>query len=174
MIATSTVPTPCGTMVLGAIDGKVCMCDWLCSRVHGRVVRQLAAAYTCSFEESPCDILNEAERQLHEYFAGLRTAFALPVSLSGTVFRRSVWDALRTIPYGHTVSYAAVAAAIGRQDAVRAVANAVGANPLSIIIPCHRVVGSSGNLTGYAGGLDAKRHLLALEAAVRVGNRIKD
>ena len=108
-------------------------------------------------------VLIETERQLASYFAGRLRAFSVPLHFQGTDFQKSVWAALMAIPFGETRSYADIARAIGRPSAVRAVGAANGRNPISIIAPCHRVVGSDGSLTGFAGGLDAKRYLLALE-----------
>jgi len=110
-------------------------------------------------------LLREAEEQLRAYFAGELTRFELPLSPRGTEFQQRVWDAVAQVPYGETTTYSALAAAIGRPAACRAVGAANGRNPLAIVIPCHRVVGSSGGLTGYGGGLDRKRALLDLEAA---------
>jgi len=107
--------------------------------------------------------LPQAVRQVEEYFAGTRTAFDLPLDLIGTQFQRAVWHALLAIPYGATVSYAQHANALGKPDAARAVGTAIGRNPISLVVPCHRVVGSDGSLTGYAGGLERKRALLAFE-----------
>lgn len=104
------------------------------------------------------------ERALARYFKGDRTAFSLTVSLSGTVFQKQVWSALANIPHGQTRTYAEIAQQIGRPAAVRAVGAAIGRNPVSIVVPCHRVVGSNGKLTGFAGGLPAKAFLLKLEA----------
>ncbi|MEV4440994.1 methylated-DNA--[protein]-cysteine S-methyltransferase [Streptomyces sp. NPDC049577] len=107
----------------------------------------------------------EAERQLADYFAGRAKEFRLEYAVTGTEFRRAVWDALDTVPYGTTTSYGELAARIGApRAAVRAVGGAIGANPLLVLRPCHRVIGADGSLTGYAGGLDRKRTLLALEA----------
>jgi methylated-DNA-[protein]-cysteine S-methyltransferase len=108
-------------------------------------------------------LLLEAERQLREYFAGQRQEFALELDFAGTDFQRRVWSALLTIPYGETRSYGQIARQIGKPEAVRAVGAANGRNPLSIVAPCHRVVGSTGKLTGFAGGLEVKAQLLALE-----------
>ncbi|WP_341503551.1 methylated-DNA--[protein]-cysteine S-methyltransferase [Gallaecimonas sp. GXIMD4217] len=108
-------------------------------------------------------VLLEARRQLTEYFAGHRRDFELPLAPKGTDFQQQVWAGLRAIPFGHTYSYKALAEALGRPSAVRAVAAANGRNPLSVIVPCHRVLGASGKLTGYAGGLWRKEALLALE-----------
>jgi methylated-DNA-[protein]-cysteine S-methyltransferase len=103
--------------------------------------------------------------ELDEYFAGRRQVFGVPVSPPGTEFQQRVWDELQRIPYGHTITYAELAARIGRPTAIRAAGAANGANPISIVIPCHRVIGSNGSLTGYGGGLAAKRALLDLEGA---------
>ncbi len=113
------------------------------------------------FNEKP---LATARQQLTEYFAGTRKEFDLPVALSGTEFQVSVLEALQAIPYGETVSYGEIAKRIGRPKAVRAVGAANGRNPIPIVVPCHRVIGSSGDLTGFGGGLDTKEALLRLEA----------
>jgi methylated-DNA-[protein]-cysteine S-methyltransferase len=118
-------------------------------------------------EDATNPILLETERQLGEYFAGHRKAFDLQLDFAGTEFQRRVWAALLTIPFGETRSYAQIAKQIGSPEAVRAVGAANGRNPISIIAPCHRVIGSSGQLTGFAGGLETKARLLALEAAPR-------
>ncbi|MBZ4317801.1 methylated-DNA--[protein]-cysteine S-methyltransferase [Streptomyces huiliensis] len=111
------------------------------------------------------DAFAEARRQLDAYFAGEAKEFALEYAVEGTEFRRRVWDALDAVPYGATTSYGELAARLGvSRAAVRAVGGAIGANPLLVLRPCHRVIGSDGSLTGYAGGLDRKRLLLALEA----------
>ena len=111
-------------------------------------------------------LLDRAVQELREYFAGVRREFDLPLAPQGTAFQRAVWEALRAIPYGQTRSYAQIAAQIGRPTACRAVGGANHCNPIAIIIPCHRVVGASGALTGYAGGLDIKEYLLRLEGAL--------
>ena len=109
-------------------------------------------------------ILLEAERQLAEYFSGERIQFDLPLEPGGSEFQKRVWQALREIPFGQTRSYLDLAKAVGSSKAARAVGAANGKNPLSIVVPCHRVVGADGSLTGFAGGLDTKAALLALEA----------
>jgi methylated-DNA-[protein]-cysteine S-methyltransferase len=115
-------------------------------------------------EDAGHPVLVETERQLEEYFAGQRTEFAVRLDVDGTPFQRKVWNALLTIPFGETRSYGEIARQIGNPDAVRAVGAANGKNPVSIITPCHRVIGSTGKLTGFGGGLDVKAQLLALEA----------
>lgn len=122
-------------------------------------------------EESPeekeqqerTEVSDEAARQLEEYFRGKRKTFKLPLKLKGTEFQKLVWDALLTIPYGETRSYSEIACQIGRPKASRAVGMANHRNPVAIVVPCHRVIGKNGSLTGYAGGLDKKERLLDLE-----------
>ena len=114
--------------------------------------------------------LREARRQLEEYFAGERQEFSLALEAEGTDFQRRVWTALGDIPFGETISYGELARRIGNPRAVRAVGLANGRNPISIIVPCHRVIGADGSLTGYGGGLDRKRFLLALEKGGRAAN----
>lgn len=109
------------------------------------------------------ELLREAAKQLHEYFAGTRQCFELPLDFHGTTFQQDVWRELVKIPYGETRSYLQIAQRIGNEKSVRAVGAANGKNPISIIAPCHRVIGSSGKLTGFAGGLEAKSFLLQLE-----------
>lgn len=126
-----------------------------------------------TFGEPDPTPFTEVIRQLEEYFAGHRTEFNLPITLAGTPFQRTVWTALREIPYGETASYGQLAERIGRRGAARAVGLAVGRNPIGIIVPCHRVVGATGDLTGYAGGLERKQHLLDFEwhSPARTGSR---
>lgn len=111
--------------------------------------------------------LTDARRQLGEYFSGERRTFGLPLQAAGTPFQLQVWFALADIPYGETISYAELACRVGRPRAFRAVGQANGANPLPIVLPCHRVVASGGGIGGYGGGLDLKRQLLAIEASGR-------
>jgi methylated-DNA-[protein]-cysteine S-methyltransferase len=128
-------------------------------------LRRVEFAGNCAgVPEAPVPLLVDAERQLRAYFAGRLHRFDLPLEMEGTEFQKRVWRALLAIPYGETRSYGQVAAAIGDLKAVRAVGTANGANPIAIVVPCHRVIGAGGALTGYAGGLTLKRKLLELEA----------
>lgn len=155
---------PCGTLLLGDADGALCMCDWEGrsdrATVWRRVARGLGADGSA---EGSTPLLEQAARLLDSYFEGRRPDMQLPLAPVGTPFQRLVWRQLLRLPYGATASYSEVARSIGMPRAVRAVAGAIGANALSIFVPCHRVVGSDGSLTGYAGGTDAKRMLLSLE-----------
>jgi len=115
---------------------------------------------------APARTIERAHEQLDEYFAGHRTQFDLPLSPEGTEFQRRVWDALARIPYGTTISYLDLAEAVGDRRAVRAVGGANGRNPLPIVLPCHRVIGADGSLTGFGGGIERKRWLLEHEGAL--------
>lgn len=163
-IITGIYESPCGTLMLGSLADRLCLCDWHVgpehnNRVNGRLRRMLGA----EFEAGGSPVIDEAKIQLDEYFAGALREFDVPLLFAGTDFQRRVWAALLTIPYGQTISYGEMARQIGMPTAVRAVANANGANAISIFVPCHRVIGSNGALTGYAGGLEAKEFLLKLE-----------
>ncbi len=152
-----TVASPVGALTLIADRGSLVAVPWPDDRV-GRVRLP-------PLRDQPDEpVVVEAATQIDAYFAGRRTAFDLPLAPIGTGFQQRVWSALRTIPYGETRSYAAIATQIGSPAAMRAVGAANGRNPLSIIVPCHRVIGSNGRLTGFAGGLTAKHHLLSFEA----------
>lgn len=155
--------SPCGDLMLGSFDGKLCLCDWATEKPRDRVDIRLRKMLQAGYEENTSDIIREADKQLDEYFTGKRTVFDIPLLFAGTDFQKKVWHKLLEIPYGATLSYSELATQLGMPTAVRAVANANGANALSIFAPCHRVIGSNRSLTGYAGGLEAKKKLLDLE-----------
>lgn len=163
MISVVGYTSPVGRLLLGAFGDEICLCDWMTENRCERVGNRVCQALNADFEERLTPSLQTCMTELDEYFSKKRTAFDIPVILTGTEFQRMVWSALLTIPFGTTISYGVLASRIGSPASVRAVANAVGANPISILVPCHRVLGSDGSLTGYAGGLDAKRRLLQLE-----------
>jgi methylated-DNA-[protein]-cysteine S-methyltransferase len=150
---------PLGRMLLAATDLGLAGV-WFEGQRHGPDPR--------GWREDPRHpVLREAVAQLRAYFAGERAAFDLPLDLqAGTPFQQSVWSALRDIPRGGTASYAQLARRLGRPQAARAIGAAVGRNPLSVVVPCHRVLGTDGSLTGYAGGLERKTALLKLEGAL--------
>ena len=129
--------------------------------------RRIERYLNASFKIETTSILEETKRQLDEYFEGNRKAFTIPLLLVGSDFQLQVWNELLYIPYGATTSYKEIAQSIGKPKAVRAVAGAIGANGISILIPCHRVVGSDKSLTGYAGGLEAKKMLLQIETQIK-------
>jgi methylated-DNA-[protein]-cysteine S-methyltransferase len=153
------VDSPIGPLRLVANEDSLVAVMWEDENAH-RVPRHVG------IEDSRRPVLVETSRQLEEYFAGARKKFELKLHFDGTEFQREVWSALLTIPFGETRSYGQIASQIGRPSAVRAVGAANGQNPIPIIAPCHRVVGSTGKLVGFGGGLPRKVHLLTLEGAL--------
>lgn len=134
--------------------------------VEIQIMRQLEPAPE-ELEQRETALLLEAKRQLEEYFAGIRAGFSLPLAPEGTAFQKAVWKQLEAIPYGETRTYGQIAAAVGNPNASRAVGGANHNNPIAIIIPCHRVIGANGKLTGYAGGIDLKEALLRIEGVIK-------
>ena len=163
IIQISRYSAPCGEMILGAYEDKLCLCNWVTEKHPGRVEKRLQTFLKADYVEASSATIQEAVRQLDEYFREERRTFNVPLLFVGTDFQKQVWRQLLEIPYGHTVSYGEMARQLGKPSAVRAVANANGANAISIFAPCHRVIGSNHSLTGYGGGLEAKRFLLRLE-----------
>ena len=155
------IDTPIGVLTLAADASGLCRIDFPPPRPPPAVQ---------SWTEGSNEVLVETRRQLDEYFAGTRRSFELPLSPRGTGFQREVWSALARIPYGRTWSYRDLAQCIGRPSAMRAVGAANGRNPLPIVLPCHRVIGTSGALTGFAGGLATKAFLLRLEGSLPAGS----
>ena len=155
--------SPCGRLVLASLGDELCLCDWDDNPCAERNMRRLARCTNASFKTETSSVLEETKRQLDEYFACKRKSFEIQLRMVGTDFQHEVWNALLNIPYGATKSYKEIAQSIGKPKAIRAVAGAIGANGISILIPCHRIIGSDHSLTGYAGGLVAKRVLLGLE-----------
>jgi len=153
--AETVIATPIGDLRLVAGDGGLVAIDW---HAQSRDARSAGALGPIRHP-----VLLDAECQLREYFAGRRTVFALPLDFNGTAFQKRVWQALLEIPFGRTRSYGDIARRLGSPKATRAVGAANGRNPLPIVVPCHRVIGASGDLTGFGGGLDLKARLLDFE-----------
>lgn len=160
-----------GRMVAVATAEGVCMFEYADYPHLYRELRQLSATLGTPLTEGDSAHFHTLRRQMEEYLAGARREFDVPLHLVGTEFQRRVWRGLAEIPYGRTVSYGAQAATLGRPSASRAVAGANGRNKISVIIPCHRVIGSDGSLTGYGGGVERKRFLLELELRATLAAR---
>ncbi len=168
VIIMSHMPSPLGNLHLATCDGALCYLGFEFKGYREEMYEWLAK-YLKIFEIRTEHGEHESiQAQLDKYFQGKLKKFRIKTHLFGTDFQLQVWTALRVIPYGSTVSYHYVAEAIGNPDASRAVGGAVGKNPISIIIPCHRVIGERGSLTGYAGGIDRKKKLLKLEGTLLV------
>ena len=185
--------SPVGEMILGEASGRLCLCDWntghRAQHSMRRLARLLKAEFSeegtplpervkaefreegtplpehgkAEFSEGASPLLERVRAELDEYFAGRRRSFDIPLQMAGTPFQMRVWQALLEIPYGETRTYARIAQITGNALGARAAAQAIGANSIGILIPCHRVIGSDRSLTGFAGGLAAKRALLELE-----------
>lgn len=164
--------SPVGDLLLGDFAGQLCLCDWRYRTMRGQVDVRLKRFVKAEFADGETPITRQAAEQLEEYFQQSRTAFDLPILLAGSEFQQQVWRLLQQVEYGQTVSYLDVAERLGNPKTVRAVAAANGANGVSIIVPCHRVIGKDGSLTGYAGGIETKKRLLKLEGASLPGQTL--
>jgi len=163
-VVVNRVLSPLGALLAAATDDALVLLEFCDRRMLETQLRTLERRLRCTMVPGENDVIATVDRELAEYFDGARTTFTTPMSAPGTDFQRAVWDALCEIPAGTTVSYGDVARRIGRPASVRAVGRAVGDNRLAILIPCHRVVGSDGKLTGYGGGIWRKQRLLEIES----------
>ena len=158
------IETPLGTMYACATQNGICLLEFTDRKMLETEFKSLAKTLNATIVQGDNKHFNLLEEELHEYFEGKRTEFTVPLHTPGSDFQNRVWKALKEIPYGQTRSYKQQASHMGSPEAVRAVANANGMNKISIIIPCHRVIGADGNLTGYGGGIWRKKWLLELES----------
>ena len=155
--------TDFGTLILGDFEGKLCLCDWKFRKMRTQINQRIKTGLQAEFQSKTTELLIETQRQLNAYFVGETEDFDLPLQFVGTEFQQKVWNQLLEIKFGETDSYLSLSKKLANQKAIRAVASANGANAISIIVPCHRIIGSNGELIGYAGGLAAKKKLLELE-----------
>lgn len=155
--------SPYGELILGDFKDQLVLCDWRYRKMRSKVDQRIKSLTSAIWIEKISPIIERTVCQLTEYFEGKRTQFDLPLYLVGTDFQKRVWQELMQIEYGKSSTYLELTKRLGDVKAIRAVAAANGANAISIIIPCHRIIGSNGNLVGYAGGMSAKEGLLKLE-----------
>ena len=160
MITTTKIDTDLGIMIAGAVDEGFCLLEFSDRRMLNSEYKDLARHFKTTIQERENKHFNTLREQLKEYFEGCRKEFSVPLVTPGTTFQQAVWKELMNIPYGTTRSYHEQSVALGKPESIRAVANANGMNRVSIIIPCHRVIGSDGHLTGYGGGLKRKKWLI--------------
>ena len=158
------IDTPLGRMRMGASDEGICLFDFEYRRSIDSIIKRIEALSGKKFTEGMHPHFELLQGQVNEYFAGTRKNFDLPLHLAGTLFQKSVWQGLLKIPYGETRSYKQQSITLGNEKAIRAVAGANGENGIAIIVPCHRVIGKNGSLTGYGGGLERKKWLLDHES----------
>ncbi len=157
---TETVETPVGPLLVGAVETGICLVEFDNEPRRSKQLERVCRLLDVVVSDAASELTQAAARQLAEYFDGERQTFDVPLAMAGTEFQQRVWKALTEIPYAATRSYADQSNALGDPRAIRAVASANGANPISIIVPCHRVIGADGSLTGYGGGVERKRWLL--------------
>jgi methylated-DNA-[protein]-cysteine S-methyltransferase len=163
-ISTQYYKSPIGELLLGSFEGKLCLADMRYRKMRTSIDSRIQKGLKAEYIEQGSGVIEKTIKQMKEYFAGERKDFTIPLLMVGTDFQKSVWKGLMQIPYSTTASYLELSRNIDNEKAVRAVASANGANAIAILIPCHRVIGSNGDLVGYAGGLPAKKKLLELES----------
>ncbi|MGB0373125.1 MAG: methylated-DNA--[protein]-cysteine S-methyltransferase [Opitutales bacterium] len=156
--------TSIGELLIGSFEDQLCLMDYRYRRMRTTVDKRIQSTLQAEYVETDSQIIEETKKQLEEYLNKGRTQFDIPILFAGSDFQRSVWNALLQIPYGETRSYSELAESLGNLKAIRAVASANGANSMSILVPCHRIIESNGGLGGYAGGLSVKRKLINLES----------
>lgn len=169
VIHTSVLKSAYGELILGSFDHQLCLCDWRYRKMRASIDQRIQSGLQAEYMPGKSEVLEKTRRQLEQYFEGKRKVFDLPLLMIGSDFQKQVWNDLLRIPFGKTESYAGLSQKLGNIKAIRAVAAANGANAISIIVPCHRILGSDGSLTGYAGGLKNKKKLLLLENAFLQG-----
>ena len=156
--------SPVGEILLGSYQDKLCIADWRYRKMRDNIDTRIQKALNTTYREESSEVITQTIKQLNEYFDFKKKVFDIPLLLVGTDFQKKVWQGLIDTPFGTTCSYLELAKRIGNEKAVRAVATANGANAISIIVPCHRIIGSNDDLVGYAGGLGTKKKLLELES----------
>jgi methylated-DNA-[protein]-cysteine S-methyltransferase len=171
-IATSYFKSPYGEFIIGDYQGKLCLCDWRFRKMRTTIDARICKYLDTEYSQKSTPLIEETIRQLQEYFRKERKVFELPLLLAGTDFQKEVWTRLLEIPYGETTTYASLSKEMNKELAIRAISSANGANAISILTPCHRVIGSDGKLVGYAGGLETKKKLLHLEGAKLNSNQL--
>ena len=158
--------TAFGELILGSFKNQLCLADWRYRKMRASIDKRLRTDLNAEFTIINSSIIQETKTQLSQYFNRKRTQFDIPLLFAGTNFQKKVWGELLKIPYGTTQTYLGLSQKLNNEKAIRAVASANGANAISIIVPCHRIIGSNGKLVGYAGGVSTKLKLLTLENAL--------
>jgi len=166
-IITQRWKSPMGELILGSYGTNLVLCDWYYRKRRAAIDKRIQINLKTQYEQGTSPIISSTLDQLRDYFSGERQRFEIGLYFAGSEFQQRVWEELCKIPYGQTETYMGLARKIGNTAAIRAVAGANGDNALSIFVPCHRIIGSNGDLTGYAGGLEVKKKLLELEGALQ-------
>lgn len=163
-IIIETLKTPVGELIAGDFNGMLCLLDWKYRRTRSSIDKRIAEGLNAQYKVGNTPLIEHLKVQLSNYFARNAYEFDLLIQTVGTDFQKCVWNELLKIPYGETRTYLELSRSLGNEKAIRAIASANGANAISIIIPCHRIIGSDGKMIGYAGGIPAKKKLLKLES----------
>lgn len=162
-IQISYFKTPIGELILGSYEDQLCLGDWRYRKMRSTIDARIKSGLNAEYVKGETNIISETKKQLNQYFEKERKEFDIPLLLIGSDFQKQVWKVLQGITFGSAETYLGLSEKLGDKKAIRAVASANGANAISIIIPCHRIIGADGSLVGYAGGIEAKRKLLKLE-----------
>ena len=165
-IAIQYYKSPVGELIIGVYNNKLCLCDWRYRKMRNSIDNRIQKALNSNYIDEKTELHSQVIKELEEYFNYKREVFNLPLLLVGTLFQKQIWELLSDIVFGGTISYKELSIKFGNIKAIRAVASANGANAISIIIPCHRVIGVNGTLVGYAGGKLVKEKLLNLEKSI--------
>lgn len=155
--------TSFGELLIGDFENKICVCDWRYRKMRSSIDKRIQDGLKAEYVECDSPLLEQLRIELEDYFNGERKEFEIPLLFVGTNFQKQVWNELLKVPFGKTQSYLGLSKQLKNEKAIRAIASANGANAISIIVPCHRIIGSKGELVGYAGGLNTKKKLLKLE-----------
>ena len=162
-----------GDLILGSFKDQLCLCDWRYRKMRSSIDKRIQKGLDAHYIEEESSVIRATRAQLSEYLNADRKVFDIPIQMVGTEFQKSVWNELLNIPFGKTESYQGLSEKLSSRKAIRAVATANGANAISILIPCHRVIGTKGELVGYAGGLNVKSKLLELEKNEKVPEQMQ-
>lgn len=165
--------TSVGELIIGSYKDKLCICDWRYRKMRPAIDKRIQEGLQAEYIKENSEVIEKTKLQLNEYLNQEREIFDIPLELIGTDFQKQVWSELIKIPYGETLSYLELSKKLNNEKAIRAIASANGANAISIIVPCHRIIGQDGKLVGYAGGLPVKKKLLELEGAFEQNSQMK-
>ncbi len=171
-ILTHIYKSPVGDLIIGSYHDELCLCDWLYRNMREIIDKRIKSGLNAEYSPGITPVIENTIIQLEEYFYGNREVFDIPIIMIGTPFQQQVWKQLQQIKFGETKTYLQLSKELKNEKAIRAVASANGANAISIIVPCHRIIGSNGKLIGYAGGLSAKKKLLQIEGTIGSGEQL--
>jgi methylated-DNA-[protein]-cysteine S-methyltransferase len=165
-VINSYFKTPYGELIIGSFRNQLILCDWRYRKRRAQIDQRISTHLEVEYVEGTSEVIEKCIDQLNEYFNGKRKQFEIPIHFVGTDFQKKVWNELLKVQFGETISYLELSKRMKQESAIRAISSANGANAISILVPCHRIIGSNGDLVGYAGGLPTKKALLKHEGAL--------